>query len=88
MASFRKKGKYTCSGQMSVTLDDGTKVVTAPVNDIKRPVCGSIDVHKNILVACACVTNAETLSAVFYVRQFMSSNSDIMRMLNGSQGMG
>ncbi len=88
MASFRKKGKYTSSELRSVTLDDGTKVVTAPVNDIKRPVCGSIDVHKNILVACACVTDTETLSAVFYVRQFTSSNSDILRMAEWFSGYG
>ena len=72
----------------TATLDDGTKVVTAPVTDIKRPRCGSVDVHKNIPMACACVTDNETLSAVFYVRQFTSSNSDIRSMAEWFSGYG
>ena len=88
MHGFRKDGKYTTSELKSATLDDGTKVVTAPVTDIKRPRCGSVDVHKNILMACACVTDNETLSAVFYVRQFTSSNSDIRSMAGWFSGYG
>ena len=70
MRGFRKEGKYTSSELSSSTLDDGTKVVTAPITNIKRRICGGIDVHKSVLMACACVTDKETLSAVFYVRQF------------------
>ena len=88
MRGFRKEGKYTSSELKAATLDDGTKVVTAPVTDIKRPVCGSIDVHKNILMACACLTDNKTLSAVFYVREFTSSNSDIRRMAEWFSGYG
>lgn len=73
-------GKYTTSELENVTLDDGTRIVTSPVTDIKRPVCAGIDVHKSVLMAAICVTNKETLSAVFYVRQFTSANSDIRRM--------
>ena len=80
MRGFRKEGKYTSSELSSSTLDDGTKVVTAPITNIKRRICGGIDVHKSVLMACACVTDKETLSAVFYVRQFTSSNSEIRRM--------
>lgn len=88
MASFQNttkrgpssNGKYTTSELENVTLDDGTRVVTSPVTDIKRPVCAGIDVHKSVLMAAICVTNKETLSAVFYVRQFTSANSDIRRM--------
>ncbi len=74
------EGRYTSDGLKNVTLDDGTRVVTSPSNDIKRPVCGSVDVHKSILMAAACVTDKESLNAVFYVRQFTSSNSDIRLM--------
>lgn len=88
MRGFSTEGKYTSAQLRSMTLDDGTKVVTAPVNDIKRPVCGSIDVHKSILMACTCVTDKATLSAVFYVRQFTSSNSDIRRMAEWFSGYG
>lgn len=70
------EGRYTSDGLKNVTLDDGTRIVTSPLNDIKRPVCGAVDVHKSVLMA-ACVTDRESLSAVFYVRQFTSSNSDI-----------
>ena len=39
-------------------------------------------------MACACVTDNETLSAVFYVRQFTSSNSDIRNMAEWFSGYG
>ena len=55
-------GKYTTSELENVTLDDGTRIVTSPVTDIKRPVCAGIDVHKSVLMAAICVTNKETLS--------------------------
>ncbi len=88
MHRLSKEGRYTCSELRSAILDDGTKVVTAPVNDIKRPVCGSVDVHKSILMACSCVTDTATLSAVFYVRQFTTANSDIRRMAEWFAGYG
>ena len=31
------EGRYTSDGLKNVTLDDGTRVVTSPSNDIKRP---------------------------------------------------
>lgn len=71
---------YTSESLKSATLDDGTRIVTSPVTDIKRPVCAGIDVHKSVLMAAVCKTDPKTLSAVFYVRQFSSANSDIRRM--------
>ena len=88
MACFKDEETRNCQRERSfssddlksLTLDDGTKIVTAPVNDIKRPLCGGIDVHKNILMAAACVTDKATLKAVFYVKGFTTSNSDIRKM--------
>lgn len=74
------EGMYTSEGLKNLTLNDGTRIVTSPVTDIKRPVCAGIDVHKSVLMAAICVTDKETLNAVFYVRQFTSSNSDIRLM--------
>ena len=74
MHRLSKEGRYTCSELRSAILDDGTKVVTAPVNDIKRPRCGSVDARHILMVRLR--DDNETLSAVFYVRQFTSS-SDI-----------
>lgn len=71
---------YTSDILKNVTLDDGTRVVTSPQTDIKRPVCAGVDVHKSILMAAVCVTDKNTLKAVFYVRQFTTANSDIRRM--------
>ena len=71
---------YTSDGLGNVTLDDGTRVVTSPQTDIKRPICAGIDVHKNILMAAVCITDKETLKAVFYVRQFITTNKDIRLM--------
>lgn len=68
MRGLTRDGKYTTDELETVTLDDGTRVVTSPITDIKRPVCAGIDVHKTVLMAAICVTNKETLSAVFYVR--------------------
>ena len=88
MAAFRNGGMrgvqsdetFSSDELKSVTLDDGTRIVTSPVTDIKRPICAGIDVHKSILMAAICKTNPVTLSAVFYVRQFTTANSDIRRM--------
>lgn len=77
---IRTEGTYTADDIKSLTLDDGTRVVTSSDTDIKRPVCASIDVHKEILMAAVCRTDPDTLGAVFYVREFTSANSDIRRM--------
>ena len=61
-------------------MDDGTRVITSADGDIKRPVCAGIDVHKEILMTAVCKTDSKTLNAVFYVRQFKSTNSDIRTM--------
>ncbi len=79
---------YTSESLKSVTLDDGTRVVTSPVTDIKRPVCAGIDVHKSVLMAAVCKTDPKTLGAVFYVRQFTSANSDIRRIAGWMKSYG
>lgn len=80
MRGVQSNGTFSSDELKSVTLDDGTRIVTSPVTDIKRPICAGIDVHKSILMAAICKTNPVTLSAVFYVRQFTTANSDIRRM--------
>lgn len=79
---------YSSQELKSAVLDDGTRVVTSPVTDIKRPVCAGIDVHKSVLMAAVCKTDPKTLSAVFYVRQFTSANSDIRRMADWMKNYG
>ena len=74
------EGMYSSDILKNLTLDDGTRVVTSPQTDIKRPICAGIDVHKSILMAAVCITDKETLKAIFYVRQFTAANSDIRRM--------
>ena len=50
------EGMYSSDNLKNVTLDDGTRVVTSPQTDIKRPVCAGIDVHKSILMAAGVVS--------------------------------
>ncbi len=76
----RSEGTYSSQELMQLTLDDGTRIVTSPTTDIRRPVCAGIDVHKEVLMAAICRTDPKTLDAVFFVRQFSSSNSDVRRM--------
>ena len=82
------EGVYSSDVLKNVTLDDGTRVVTSPQTDIRRPVCAGIDVHKSILMAAICITDKNTLKAVFYVRQFTTANSDIRRMAGWMLGYG
>lgn len=77
---IRSEGTYSSEELKCLTLDDGTRVITSADGDIKRPVCAGIDVHKEILMAAVCRTDPETLKAVFYVRQFQSTNKDIRNM--------
>lgn len=76
----RSGGSYSSEELSSLTMDDGTTVVYSVNGDIKRPICGSIDVHKKILMAAICKTDPETLKATFYVRKFTTMNSDIRAM--------
>ena len=82
------EGMYSSDALKKLTLDDGTRVVTSPQTDIKRPICAGIDVHKSILMAAVCITDKESLKAVFYVRQFTTSNSDIRCMAEWLLGYG
>ena len=77
---IHSEGTYSSKELGNFALDDGTRVVTSPTTDIRRPVCAGIDVHKESLMAAVCRTDPATLSALFYVRQFTSSNSDVRRM--------
>ena len=85
---IRSEGTYSFDEIKSLTMDDGTRVVTSADGDIKRPVCAGIDVHKEILMAAVCKTDPETLNAVFYVRQFKSTNSDIRSLAEWLKGYG
>lgn len=77
---IRSEGTYSSDEIKTLTMEDGTRVVTSADGDIKRPVCAGIDVHKEILMAAVCITDPETLRAVFYVRRFKSTNCDIRSM--------
>ncbi len=79
---------YTSESLRSAAPEDGTRIVTSPVTDIKRPVCAGIDVRKPVLMAAVCKTDPKTLSAVFYVRSFTSANSDIRRMADWIKNCG
>ena len=85
---IRSEGIYSFDEVKSLTMEDGTRVVTSADGDIKRPVCAGIDVHKEILMAAVCKTDSKTLKAVFYVRQFRSSNSDIRSMADWLKSCG
>ena len=86
--AVKKNGTQRCfktenaslDGTQIVKMEDGTRIVTSSRKDIKRPLCGGIDVHKNILMAAACITDKDSLSATFYVKEFSSTNYDIRRM--------
>lgn len=85
---IRSEGTYSLDEIKSLTMDDSTRVITSADGDIKRPVCAGIDVHKELLMAAVCKTDSKTLNAVFYVRQFMSTNSDIRTMAAWFQSQG
>lgn len=85
---IRSGGTYSSEELKCLTLDDGTRVVTSADGDIRRPVCAGVDVHKEILMAAICRTDPETLKAVFYVRQFQSTNKDIRDMAQWFKGQG
>lgn len=89
--SMRNNGKDNPRGSKALkfsTLNDGTRVVTSLRSDIKRPLCGGIDVHKSVLMAAACITDKDTLSAEYFVKEFSSSNDDIRRMADWFTGYG
>lgn len=88
MRKPQSQKSYSLEELQSMTLDDGTRIITSPVTDIKRPVCAGIDVHKSLLMAAICKTDPDTLSAVFYVKQFTTTNSDIRAMADWMKSYG
>ncbi len=85
---IRSEGSYSLDEIKSLTMDDGTRVITSADGDIKRPVCVGINVYKEVLMAAVCRTDPKTLNAVFYVRQFKSTNSDVRTMAAWLQSHG
>ena len=77
---IRSEGTYSSDEIKSLTLEDGTRVITSADGDIRRPVCAGIDVHKEILMVAVCKTDPKTLNALFFVKRFKSTNSDIRSM--------
>ena len=77
---LKSGGSYSSEELRFLTMDDGTLVVCSADGDIKRPICGGIDVHKEILMAAVCKTDPDTLKATFFVRKFTTMNSDIRSM--------
>ena len=80
---IHSEGTYSSKELGNFTLDDGTRVVTSPTTDIRRPVCAGIDVHKEILMAAVCITDPATLSALFchssnYLEPFSSVYLDVL----------
>ena len=86
MRDYSKEGSYTSDDLKVEKLTDGTRIVTTPHNDIKRLLCGGIDVHKNVLMAAACITDPVSLSATFYVKEFATTNEDIRQMADWFSG--
>ena len=56
---------YSSEELSSLTMDDGTTVVYSVNGDIKRSICGRVDVHKKILMAAICITELIRLSPPF-----------------------
>lgn len=77
---LKSGSSYSSEELRSLTMDDGTMVVYSADGNIKRPICGGIDVHKEILMAAICKTDPDTLKATFFVRKFTTMNSDIRAM--------
>ena len=77
---IKSEGTYSSEELRSLFMENGTRVVYTADGDIKRPICGGIDVHKEILMAAICKTDPETLKATFFVRKFTTMNSDIRTM--------
>ena len=77
---LKSGGSYSSEELRFLTMEDGARLVYSSDEDIKRPDCAGIDVHKDILMAAVCKTDTETLKAVFYVRKFTTKNSDIRSM--------
>lgn len=86
MQPQKTKPSCSCKNPQWTTLDDGTRILTSPATDIRRPVCAGIDVHKSVLMAAVCVTDPDTFNARFYVRQFTTTNDDIRRMADWMKG--
>lgn len=68
---------YSSEELSSLTMNDGTTVVYSVNGDIKRSICGSVDVHKKILMAAICITDPDSLKSTFFVRKFTTMNADI-----------
>ena len=78
---IRSGGSYSSEELSSLTMNDGTTVVYSVNGDIKRPICGSIDVHKKILMAAVCKTDPETVGRHILLQK-NAVYFDLSRLLN------
>jgi len=62
-------------------LKEHPEFVVSASDSIQHMKCGSIDVHKKILVAAVCITDPTTLEARYTVQKFKSNNADIETMV-------
>ena len=68
---IRSEGAYSLDEIRSLTMDDGTRVITSADGDIKRPVCAGIDVHEGDPYG----RRVQNRSPPLLMRSFMSGSS-------------
>lgn len=61
-------------------LKEHPEMVVTAKDSIKHMRCGSVDVHKKILVAAICITDPTTLAACYIVQRFSTKNANIETM--------
>ena len=84
----KEKNENACQREVDALVKKNPDLVIAAKDTIDRFKCGSIDVHKNKLVACACITTPDTLNANYYVNIYTAMNNDIQEMAEWFKKLG
>lgn len=75
-----KGSKEKDSQDIETYLKEHPEMVVTAKDSIKHMRCGSVDVHKKILVAAICITDPTTLAACYIVQRFSTKNANIETM--------
>lgn len=77
----RKPKAVPCHADVNVLLKTyGGRIIKAPKEEVIRPNCAGIDVHKKVLVVAVCITDPDTNTASFHCFRFTTSNEDILEI--------
>lgn len=83
-----KTKSYTEEEVKAMFPDLDLKVFHKEKGQVTHKVCGSIDIHKKLLVACVCITDSNTFLPSYYVYRCFNNHNHLLKMEDWMKKLG